>query len=48
MKTEIRKRGTLIGANDLWIASHALQHQLSLVTANRSHFQVPGLQVIGY
>jgi tRNA(fMet)-specific endonuclease VapC len=46
---ELRKRGKLIGANDLWIASHALQHQMTLVTANLSHFHhVPGLQLLGY
>ncbi len=46
---ELRRRGNLIGTNDLWIASHALQHGLRLVTANPAHFRrIPSLQLIGY
>ena len=46
---DLRDRGQLIGANDLWIASAALAHQLPLVTNTRSHFErVPGLAVVNY
>lgn len=41
--------GTLIGTNDLWIASTALVHGMGVVTSNHNEFKrVPGLQVIGY
>lgn len=37
----------VIGANDLWIASCAVRHNLPLVTNNRKHFEgIPGLKVI--
>jgi tRNA(fMet)-specific endonuclease VapC len=40
---------SLIGTNDLWIASTALVHGMGVVTSNTGEFQrVPGLQVIGY
>lgn len=46
---ELRCEGKLIGANDLWIATVALQHDLPVVTANEDHFsRVPGLRVVGY
>ncbi len=46
---ELRRKGKLIGANDLWIASHALQHSLPLVTADPAHFsRVPGLRLVRY
>lgn len=42
-KSELRKRGSLIPDNDIWIACIALQHDLTLVTRD-AHFQaVPGL-----
>ncbi len=45
----LRRAGNLIGSNDLWIASHALQHELALVTADPGHFdRVPRLVVINY
>lgn len=45
----LRERSCLIGANDLWIAAHALQHDLSLVTRNLAEFErVPGLRVLAY
>jgi len=46
---QMRLEGRLIGANDLWIASVALVHELPVVTANTEHFQrVPNLRVVGY
>ncbi|MBA3351657.1 MAG: type II toxin-antitoxin system VapC family toxin [Blastocatellia bacterium] len=45
----LRGTGKLIGSNDLWIASHALQHRLTLVTNDRAHFRrVRGLPLLGY
>lgn len=41
----LSKAGTPIGANDLLIASTALQHDLTLATRNRREFaRVPGLR----
>lgn len=46
VRAELERRGTLIGDADLRIASIALTHDLTVVTANVRHFQkVPGLAV---
>jgi tRNA(fMet)-specific endonuclease VapC len=43
---ELSTAGTLIGANDLWIAATAVAHDLTLATLNRRDFdRVPGLDV---
>jgi len=45
----LRNEGRLIGANDLWIAAAAREHDLPLVTDNADHFgRVPDIQVIAY
>jgi len=42
----LESRGQLIGANDLFIAAHAIEQQATLVTDNVAEFQrVPGLQI---
>ena len=44
--TRLKNAGTLIGANDLWIACHALTESATLVTHNTRGFQsVGGLRV---
>lgn len=44
--TQLRAAGTPIGANDLWIACHALTMGATLVTNNTSEFKrVTGLQL---
>jgi len=44
--TQLRAAGTPIGANDLWIACHALTLNATLVTNNSSEFKrVTGLQL---
>jgi tRNA(fMet)-specific endonuclease VapC len=46
---DLKPRGELIGANDLWIASTALAHGASLVTRNTREFaRVPGLSILSY
>ena len=38
--------GTPIGGNDVWIAAHALSHNMTLVTNNTREFaRVPGLRL---
>ena len=44
--TRLKDQGTPIGANDLWIACHALAESATLVTHNTREFQrVGGLRV---
>lgn len=43
---DLRKRGELIGAHDLWIAATALHHGLALATRNvRDFARVEGLAI---
>ena len=45
-RTALQRLGTPIGANDLWLAAHALAEDLTLVTNNEREFRrVPGLRV---
>ncbi|HWG18380.1 MAG TPA: type II toxin-antitoxin system VapC family toxin [Acidobacteriaceae bacterium] len=44
IRAELRRRGTIIGANDLLIAAHARSAGLILITNNTREFKrVPGL-----
>jgi tRNA(fMet)-specific endonuclease VapC len=44
IRADLKKRGALIGANDLFIAAHARAHGLTLVTNNTAEFErVKGL-----
>ena len=46
LRAHLRSIGQPIGPNDLWIAAHALAHDVPLVTHNLSEFRrVPGLSV---
>jgi tRNA(fMet)-specific endonuclease VapC len=46
IRGELRRRGHLIGDSDLLIASTGLQHNLTLLTRNLSHFgRVPDLKI---
>jgi len=46
IRAALETRGTPIGANDLWIACHALAESATLVTHNTSEFlRVGGLKV---
>jgi len=45
----LKSLGSLIGANDLWIASHAIASEQPLVSRNNSDFiRVPGLRLLTY
>jgi tRNA(fMet)-specific endonuclease VapC len=46
VRTHLERKGTPIGHNDLWLASHALSLDLAVVTGNSREFKrVPGLRV---
>ena len=46
IRADLRRRGAMIGANDLFIAAHARSLELILVTNNTAEFgRVPGLEV---
>ena len=43
----LERKGTLIGAHNLWIAATALSHGMDVATANFKDFErVPGLDVV--
>ena len=47
--TLLKRQGTPIGANDLWIASHALALGATLVSHNLAEFRrIPGLQLVDW
>ena len=47
--TQLKDAGTPIGANDLWIACHALAEDATLVTHNTREFErVDGLQLVDW
>jgi tRNA(fMet)-specific endonuclease VapC len=43
---DLRRQGTLISANDIWIAALALQHDLILDTRDQHFLHVPGLKLV--
>jgi len=46
IRADLKTRGTMIGANDLFIAAHARSQGLTLVTNNASEFRrVPNLAI---
>jgi predicted nucleic acid-binding protein len=46
---ELRRKGPLLGANDMWIAVAALANDQPLVTRNPAEFRrVAGLEVLSY
>jgi tRNA(fMet)-specific endonuclease VapC len=49
IRAELKTRGTMIGANDLFIAAHARSLGLTLVTNNTSEFgRVPKLAIVNW
>ncbi len=46
IRADLKRRGAMIGANDLWIAAHARALDLTLVTNNTGEFErVDGLKL---
>jgi tRNA(fMet)-specific endonuclease VapC len=49
IRADLRKRGTMIGANDLFIAAHARAQDMTLVTNNTAEFErVGGLAIVNW
>lgn len=47
--TQLKEAGTPIGANDLWIACHALSQKATLVTHNLREFErIDGLKLVDW
>lgn len=46
VSAHLRRQGTPIPTNDIWIAAQALQHQLTLDTRDGHFHQVPGLKLV--
>jgi tRNA(fMet)-specific endonuclease VapC len=46
---KLRRSGTIIGGNDLWIGCTSIRHQLALITANADDFRrIDGLRIVEY
>lgn len=46
---ELRRQGSMIGSNDLWIGCTSLRLGIPILTANVAHFRrIEGLEVISY
>jgi tRNA(fMet)-specific endonuclease VapC len=43
---DLRRQGTKIPTNDMWIAAQALQHVLNLDTRDKHFKHVPGLKLV--
>jgi len=41
----LRKQGTPVSPNDLWIAASAMQHGLKIVTLDRDYLKIPHVRV---
>jgi tRNA(fMet)-specific endonuclease VapC len=49
VRADLARRGQPIGANDTWIAAHALAANLTLVTNNEREFRrIPALRVANW
>jgi len=48
IKVELRRRGTPIPENDIWIAALATQHQLTLITRDRHFSHIEKLDVLNW
>lgn len=44
VRDELRRKGTPIPENDVWIAALARQHELTVVTRDEHFDQIPGLE----
>lgn len=46
LRVHLKRKGTPIGSNDMWIAAHALAEGMTVVTNNEREFErVPGLKI---
>ena len=46
IRADLEKKGKIIGNNDLWIAAHAMEQNITLVSNNVKEFnRIPGLSL---
>jgi tRNA(fMet)-specific endonuclease VapC len=48
IKADLRKKGTPIPENDIWIASTAVQHKLKLSTRDKHFLQIASLKTLAW
>nr|WP_315421739.1 type II toxin-antitoxin system VapC family toxin [uncultured Pedobacter sp.] len=48
IKADLRKKGTPIPENDIWIASSAIQHKLKLSTRDKHFLQISNLKILAW
>ncbi|WP_293305413.1 type II toxin-antitoxin system VapC family toxin [Pedobacter sp. UBA5917] len=48
IKADLRKKGTPIPENDIWIASSAIQHKLKLSTRDKHFQEIKGLKILAW
>ncbi|WP_316845128.1 type II toxin-antitoxin system VapC family toxin [Pedobacter psychrodurus] len=48
IKADLRRKGTPIPENDIWIASSAIQHKLKLSTRDKHFLEIAGLKTLAW
>jgi len=48
IKADLRRKGTPIPENDIWIASTAIQHKLKLSTRDKHFLKIEGLKTLAW
>ncbi|WP_426329274.1 type II toxin-antitoxin system VapC family toxin [Pedobacter sp. R-06] len=48
IKADLRRKGTPIPENDIWIASSAIQHKLKLSTRDKHFLQIADLKILAW
>ena len=48
IKADLRRKGTPIPENDIWIASSAIQHKLKLSTRDKHFQEISGLKILAW
>ncbi|RBQ03264.1 type II toxin-antitoxin system VapC family toxin [Pedobacter miscanthi] len=48
IKADLRRKGTPIPENDIWIASSAIQHKLKLSTRDKHFQEITGLTILNW
>ena len=48
IKADLRRKGTPIPENDIWIAASAIQHRLKLSTRDKHFLEIAGLKTLAW